>query len=344
MKLHHQFIILLSSTILILGGCAKKNEAIEKKPIEVKVMPMHKSNRGVRQNFSGTVEEQNGSSISFSTAGTVKSVAIAEGQRVHKGQLIATLDDAQFQSSYNMAKATLDQAQDAYNRLKILHDNNSLPEIQWVEAESKLKQAQSTYDISKKNLADTRLYAPFSGFISEKSIEVGNNVMPGSPVAKLVTVDNVKVCIAVPETEISNIKQGDIIEIEVPALNNQTFSGKIIEKGVAANSLSRSYQVKAEIKNPSNLLLPGMLCTLYIGAPDAAESVMLLARNVIQLDSNNRNFVWVNNNGKASRKYVDLGDFAGENVVIKSGLNEGDQVIVEGQQKISDDMSITVIK
>ena len=344
MKLHHQFIILIAATLPILGGCAKNSATIEKKPIEVKVQTVKKSDAAARQSFSGTVEEENGSALSFTIAGTVKNVAVAEGQKVHKGQLIATLDDATFQSTYNMAKATLDQATDAYNCLKILHDNNSLPEIQWVEAESKLKQAQSSYDIAKKNLGDAHLYAPFSGFISEKNIEVGNNVMPGSPAVKLVTVDNVKVCISVPETEISKINLGENIDITVPALNGRSFSGKIKEKGVSANSLSRSYQVKAEIKNPTNALLLGMLCTLYLDAPNASESVIMLDRNVIQLDSNNRNFVWTNNDGKAERKYVELGQFVGEKVVINSGLNDGDQVIIEGQQKISDDMSITVIK
>jgi RND family efflux transporter MFP subunit len=238
----------------------------------------------------------------------------------------------------------LDQAIDAYNRLKVLHDNNSLPDVQWVEAESKLRQAQSAFDITKKNVSDTRLYAPFSGYISEKNIEVGNNVMPGSPVVKLVTVDNVKVSISVPETEVCNINLGESVEIVVPALNNRTFVGRIQEKGVSANSLSRSYQIKAEVKNPTNELLPGMLCTLYLTNADSSESVILVARNVVQLDSENRNFVWSNVNGKAVRKYVELGEFVSDKVVVESGLSIGDQVVIEGQQKISDNMDITVIK
>jgi RND family efflux transporter MFP subunit len=344
MKLHQSCITLMIATLLITEGCGKQSATIEKSPIEVKTMTVTKSDVSVRRSFSGTIEEENGSALSFPIAGTVKSVAVSAGQRVQKGQLIAVLDDATFKSSYNMAQATLEQATDAYNRMKILHDNNSLPDVQWVDAESKLKQAQSAFDIARKNVADTKLYAPFSGYISEKNIEVGNNVMPGSPAVKLVTVDVVKVCISVPETEISQVVRGEDVEIAVPALNNCIFTGKISEKGVAANSISRSYEVKASVKNPGNDLLPGMLCTLYLSNSNSSASAILISSGIVQLDSDNRNFVWVNSDGKAVRKYIELGEFVGDKVVVTSGLSDGEQLIVEGQQKVSDDMSVKVIE
>lgn len=344
MKLYQKSILLVGAILPLLGGCMKQSPSAEKAPVEVKVMTVENTDVSTGQSFSGTIEEQDGSTLSFALAGTVKSVAVSDGQRVSKGQLIAVLDDATFRNSYEMAKATLDQANDAYNRMKMLYDNNSLPEIQWVEVDSKLRQAQSSFEIAKKNVADTRLYAPISGFISEKNVEVGNNVMPGTPVVKVVIVDNVKVVISVPETEISKVSIGESVEIVVPALNNQTFTGRIKEKSVSANPLSRSYDVKAEIRNPGNQLLPGMLCTLYLSNEGTVKPQILLPSNIIQLDSNNNNFVWTNVNGKAIRKYVELGEFVGDNVAIQSGLEAGEQVVIEGQQKISDNMQITVIK
>lgn len=335
---------MLMAAALILSSCGQQAPSVEKKPIEVKVAEVESSNVGSRRSFSGTIEEENGSALSFALPGTVKMIGVEEGQRVSRGQLIAVIDDASLRSSYDMALATLEQATDAYNRLKILHDNNSLPDIQWVEAESKLKQAKSSVEIAKKNISDTKLYAPFSGYISEKNVEVGTNVMPGSPVVKLVTVDNVKVCISVPETEISKINIGAGVEITVPALSGNSFSGRIKEKGVEANPLSRSYDVKAEVHNPSNALLPGMLCTLYIDSAESTEPAALLPRHVIQLDSDNRNFVWVNDKGKAQRRYISLGEFVGDKVVVTDGISQGEEVIVEGQQKVSDNTSIKVIR
>jgi RND family efflux transporter MFP subunit len=339
-----KYIYLVAAICLLSAGCSKTEQAEEKTAVEVKIEPIHKTELCAGQSFSGTVEESSASTLSFSVGGTVKSIAVSAGQHVAQGALIATLDASQVQSALDAASATLEQAQDAYSRLAKLHDNNSLPEIQWVEAESKLKQAQSTYNISKKNLNDTRLYAPFSGYIKEKNVEVGHNVMPGSPVVELVTVSNVKVCISVPETEISRIAVGNEVKIQVPALANQTFVGRINEKGVAANPISRSYEVKAVVNNPKSELLPGMLCTLYIDSTDAAEEAIVVPTNIVQLDSSNRNFVWVAVDGKAARRYVELGRFDGDKVVVASGLAEGDNLIVEGQQKVSDNMKISIKK
>lgn len=100
------------------------------------------------------------------------------GDRVAKGQLIATVDPFSMQSSYDAAKASLAQAEDAYRRMKELYDKGSLPEIKWVEVQSKLQQAKSMEEVARKNLDDCKLYAPFSGIISEKMAEVGQNIMP----------------------------------------------------------------------------------------------------------------------------------------------------------------------
>lgn len=339
-----KYIYLAVAICFLATSCNKTEQAEEKSAVEVKVMSVQKSELHSGQSFSGTVEESSSSTLSFSIGGTVKTMAVSAGQHVSKGQLIATLDASSVQSALEVAAATLEQAQDAYNRLAKLHDNNSLPEIQWVEAESKLKQAQSTYNISKKNLSDTHLYAPFSGYIKDKSVEVGHNVMPGSPVVNLVTVDNVKVSISVPETEISKIGIGNEVQIQVPALADRTFVGKINEKGVAANPISRSYEVKALVHNQDNALLPGMLCTLYLGDNSYTEMAIVVPCSVVQLDDSNQNFVWVATEGKAVRKNVTLGKFENDKVVIVSGLSEGDKLIVEGQQKVSDDMKITIIK
>ena len=83
------------------------------------------------------------------------------------------LDATSVRSSYDAAKAALVQAEDAYRRMEELHAKGSLPEIKWVEVQSKLQQARSMEEMARKNLKDCKLYAPFSGVIADKSVEVG---------------------------------------------------------------------------------------------------------------------------------------------------------------------------
>lgn len=330
--------VTLCCLALIITGC-KQQEVRESHPVNVTIMKVMPENFSGEQEFSGTVEESSGSTLSFPVVGTVQQIRVEAGQRVAKGQLIAILDEVSLKSAYAAAAAMLEQAEDAYQRMKQLHDAGSLPEIQWVEVQSKLRQAQSAEAIAKKNLVDGRLYAPFSGVISEKSVEVGHNVMPGQPVVRLVTINPVKVRVSVPENEISNLDKEQSVSVCVSALNGKRFSGKIVEKGITAHPLSRSYDVKAIIGNPSGELMPGMICTMSIDN-GKTNSAIILPISVIQTDERNRTFVWVNDNGKARKKIVQTGLLTRNGVVVSSGISGGDEVIVEGQQKVSEGMDI----
>ena len=338
MKAKHYSMAALCCLALMMTGC-KQFKAPERQPIKVNIMKVKPAKINGEQDFSGTVEALSSSTLSFPVAGTVQQIRVSAGQRVTKGELIAVLDEATLRSTYEAASALLDQAEDAYQRMKQLYDAGSLPEIQWVEVQSKLKQAQSAETISKKKLADSKLYAPFSGVISEKNVEMGHNVMPGQPVVRLVTINQVKICVSVPENEISHINTGQSVNISVLALNGKTFSGKIIEKGVVAHPLSRSYDVKALIDNHSEELMPGMICTMGISNEEDCSAIILPV-SIMQTDEHNRTFVWVNDNGKAQKKIVQTGMLTRNGIVILSGISTGDEVIIEGQQKVSEGMDI----
>lgn len=153
---------------ILLTGCQRNdNQATEKQPIKVKVITVSASTDGQGKSYSGTVEEGNGTYLSFPVMGTVKTLHFHLGQHISKGQLLATLDSTSMQSSYNAARASLVQAEDAHQRMKELHDKGSLPEIQWIEVQSKLQQAQALEEIANKNLKDCKLLAPFEGVIAE---------------------------------------------------------------------------------------------------------------------------------------------------------------------------------
>lgn len=292
------------------------------------------------QGYSGTIEEEYGSSLSFSAMGTVQRVLVSAGQTVGKGTLIAEVDPATVRNTHNAAVATLEQAQDAYNRLKQLHDAGSLSEIKWIEAESKLKQAVSAEKIARKGVTDTKLYAPFAGYVAEKSVEVGQNVVPGMQVVKIVRIDRVKVKVAVPEEEIASIKCGQTANITVAALGQRAFTGRVVEKDVTANPLTRSYDVKLMVQNPSHALLPGMICNVDLKQATTLPASVTLPANIVQIDIDNRTFVWTLRDGKAHKAYITTGENVGNDIVVTAGLSPSDKVIVCGQQKVSEGTAV----
>lgn len=281
--------------------------------------------------YSGTVEAQKGTVLSFPVAGTIKDMYVCLGMKVKQGDLIAALDSISLQSSYNAAVATLRQAEDAYRRMKTLHDNGSLPEIKWVEAESQLEQAQSMEAIAHKELRNTRLYAPFDGVIAEKEGEVGQNVIPGAKVARLVSAVGQQVRIAVPENEIAHVAIGQQAVIFVSALSKE-YRGKVAEKGVVANALSRSYEVKLKVEDADGELLPGMITEVTLLNPQ--QEAYVLPAQVVQLDDGNRTFVWLVRNHCVEKQVIVCKEFTADGVVVSSGLKRGDFVIIEGQQKV----------
>src|SRR5574344_1926945 len=234
MKLAAYTGIFLSALIWIsCSGKKDENQAIRAVP--VKVVKVSESSYMNSRNYVGTVEAVSSSSLSFEVMGNVSKVFVTEGENVQKGKLLATLDKATLQNSYNASLASLKEAQDAYNRMKSLYDNGSLPEMKWVEVQSKLQQAVSMEQISRKSLKDAGLHAPFSGVISSKSIEPGMNVMPGIEVMQLADINTVNIKIAVPEKEISRVNKGQQAEVRVGALGDKLFTGVVSEKGIVAN-------------------------------------------------------------------------------------------------------------
>lgn len=334
--------LLLLFSALTSCGKDSKNKENERPAVRVKTLAV--SNSGVDENrtYSGTVEEGTGTVISFSTAGTIKTLKVSEGDRIAKGQLIGTLDDGSLRNAYDIAKATLEQAKDAYNRMKILHDANSLPDIKWVEVESKLKQAESATEIARIALDDAKLYAPVSGVVSEKMASVGQTAAPGVPVVKIVDINSVKVGIPIPENEISSLSIGMKATITTSSSDGEVYEGSLVEKGVVANPLSRSYVAKFRVDNRSGKLLPGMICDVRLDQGSSVEGVILPVQSVL-LAADNSNFVWLDSAGTARKRIVTAGAMLPEGIVITSGLRNGDNVIVEGTDKVSNGTKVESI-
>ena len=365
----------ISAILLLATSCNKPKQPVEN-AVQVKTITVSPSPLNNAESYSGTLEENNSISLSFPVGGTVKQVNIAEGQSVQARQLIAVLDATTLNNLVSASSATVSQAQaavgqaraglaqaeksaaqaaDAYKRMKLLHDNGSLPEMKWVEVQTQYQQAQDAVsqvrqqvnqaeaavktahaqkNISLKNLHDTRLFAPSTGYISRSMVTAGQNIAPGQPVAMLVDIRQVKVKISVPETDIAHIHTGQPLRFTVSSMPGRIFTARITEKGVAADPISRSYEVKATAANADRKLLPGMVCDVYIEQPQHA-GVITLPANIIQIDMDNHPFVWTVVNGKARNTSVELGQNTGDNVQIVSGLSYGSKVIIEGQQKVS---------
>lgn len=334
--------IIVALCAIFSVACNSKKASDEIAPVRVETSVMSKTSVNSGRSYSGVIEESSGSALSFKVPGTIVSIPVTEGQKVAKGQLIASLDGASLQSNYEIAKAALATAQDTYNRMKMLHDDNSISDMKWVEVENALKAAKSACDIARNSMNDAHLYAPFSGIISEKYIDAGSNAAPAIPVVKLVEISPVKASISVPENLVGDFSKGAVAIIKVEAAGNAEVEGTVTEIGVAADPLTRTYTVKFTAPNTDGKLLPGMLCNVSLKSDDGVEAFVIPVESVL-LDSDNRSFVWLVKDGKARKQVIELGGYTVEGVIVESGLAQGDEIIVSGQQKVSEGMSVTPV-
>lgn len=335
---------------LLWVGCTSHNDGkVSDRAVKVNVVEITNEDcSGGMYEYVGTIEESASTDIAFGTSGRVTSVRVREGQFVGQGQLIATVDNTTAKNSYNAAKATLDRAQDGYNRAKQVYEKGSLPEVKWVEVQTQLNQAQSMCDIAQKNLADCNLYAPVSGTVGARLVEVGANVTPVQPVVRLLDLSGLYVRMSVPEVDISKVSRGDKVEVVVNAADSAVVEGIVDEKGMVADPVSHSYLVRVKLrptKEQKKDLMPGMVCRIRVPGVEVQTEKsysMLVPNRAVQLDNDGERYVWVvGPRQEAERRYVKIGDLVADGVIISEGLKPGDKVIVDGTQKVSTGMKVT---
>lgn len=332
-------IYIIGSILLFLTGitaCSASN-APQPEPVKVDVIKIGAANDSDHFAYSGTIEESETIPLSFSVLGNVTKVLVAEGDTVKKGQLLAALDNASYKSSYEMAQATANQAQDAYTRLSKMYKNGNLPEIKYIEVQTKLQQAVSSAMIAKKNLNDCNLYAKSDGIIGKRTIEPGMISTPNLTSITIVKIDKVYARISVSESEISKIKKGQSAKVTIAALASSTFEGAVEEVGVIADPLAHTYAIKIGIQNAGHKIKPGMVCTATLENTSGDRQLVAPSESVM-IDETGKNFVYTIDPSRktAVRKYVKVGKIVNRGIEITDGLKDADLVVIAGQHKLVD--------
>ncbi|MEN9299079.1 MAG: hypothetical protein RLZZ429_1392 [Bacteroidota bacterium] len=305
--------------------------------------------------LQGKIESEN---ISFVTprggGGQVKAVYIKRGDVVKKGQLILKLDDALQRQSVIAAeqgletlKTQLSFAKTLYQKQKNLWEQNIGTEVQLITAknnvetlENQLKSAEEQVKLSREQLAFTSVYSDVSGVAEDVNIRVGE-IFAGLGQIKIVNTSNLKVTTEVPENYIDRVNNGTRLKITLPDIN-KTVEAKISVSGKIINPISRSFFIEARMPNDKDFR-PNQIAMVQI-QDYSINNAITVPVNTLQNDEKGKYvMVAVKENGKmiAKKKIVTVGEFYGDKMEIKSGLQTGDMVITEGYQSLYDGQVIT---
>jgi RND family efflux transporter MFP subunit len=330
----------------LLAGCRDGKKTVQVNEVQIPVLATEagtfKSPKEI--SLSANIEGFKTVRLGFLVAGKIDFVAANEGQLVSKGQLLSSLDPTNYGIAKELADIQVNQAQDEYDRLKLMHDNNSLSESDFAKISYGLQLAKAQQKLHTKNLADTKLFSPITGVLLKKLCETGEITGVGIPLFVVSDIRKIKVSTFIPENELHYIRLGQLARVFVPSLDN-TFDGKIIEVGSAADVASRAFSVKIEVENRGMLIRPGMIAEVKILSGQEQEMLLIPAETVLH-DFNNQSFVYVidGSAGKAFRRNITLGRALNDKIEVISGLKETDLVVSGGQQKLVDGSQVIITK
>jgi len=274
--------------------------------------------------------------------GQVVKVLIEEGQTVKKGQTLIQLDDRDYRMHLARADAKYRQAQLDHDRFAALVKKKIAAVTKLDEAEAQLKDLTAQRSEAQLALSRTKIISPIRGRVNEIKAKQGNFVAVGDPVAQVLQFDQVKVTVGVPESDVAFVFDLNEADIIIDALNKRKVKGKKVFLSRQPSSLARLFDLELRVPNPDGHILPGMFARVEL-IKQIFNQALTVPLYAIITQGDNR-FVYIEKNGHAERRNVEMGPLIDWQAQVTSGLRAGESVIVVGQRFLSDGQKIEVIK
>ncbi|CAN5575849.1 efflux RND transporter periplasmic adaptor subunit [soil metagenome] len=208
-------------------------------------------------------------------------------------------------------------------------------------ARAALSTAQTQVDQAQKSLGDTVVYAPISGYVSERTADLGEYISPSIPNSKIATIVRTSVLrmkIDVPEQNIGQVAVGQGISLQTSAYPDRSFAGTVVRMSPSLNPTSRVLVVEAEVENVGGLLKPGQFATVRITQGKAKPTVMIPASAVRAEGETNK--VFVIKDGRAQERTVKVGILENDLIEIQTGVQEGESVATSNVNVLYDGVAI----
>ena len=336
-------LVLICISLVAISCSENSNRKItEKVPGNVGVLTVERMSSQYYKIYVGEVGASGSAVISTNHSGILESINVEQGTQVKRGDILAEVVSKNVLASYEISHATLRQAEDGYERIKKVHQSGTVADVKLVEIETQLAKAKAAARSSELSLDECKVKAPFNGTVSDVLVEQGVHVNPGTPILKIVDLSTIEIAIPVPEGEIGGIKIGQKALVDVPALGIKGIEARVALKGVTASSPSHTYKCTLVPDKRQADLYPGMVCKVRLS--EVSDSLRIrIPASAVEMDSKGR-FVWTVNDGVVGRSYVTVDGYQEQGVVITSGLEPGDKVIVKGAAKVSTDMRVNTIE
>ena len=311
-----------------------------------------------RTSFSalGTVRAHEGITIVAERAGKVKNILFVSGEYVEQGKLLLEQDNANEIAQFNSAEAQMQLAKSNLNRVKQLRVKNLVSESEYETAQLQLAASIANTENQQATLEKMQVYAPFSGRLGIKSVDLGEDLQAGTAIVSLQSTDALKVNFPISQKWLNQVKTG--LDIEVSYLESETIvaQGKINAVGAKVDDATRSILVQATLNshkfslgNPvseSQLLYPGMAVSVRVNLPNT-ESVLAIPTTSVIYSAFGDSVYSLKKNEEtgqlhARQKFIKIAQRRGDFVAVEAGLEDNETIASGGAFKLFNDQVVEV--
>ena len=314
----------------------------EMSAVKIVTMPIKQREFKDRINLPAMIESFEDLMVKSEVSGQIVDILVKEGDYVEKGKVLVKLDDRDYQLRLESVEANYDLAKLEYKRISELAEKKIAATTDLDKIDAQLKSLKSQLSETKLALERTKIKAPISGRLNEIEAKVGDWMGVDKPVAQILQIGNVKVTVGIPESDVAavfNLKEADVT---IEALDNMTVKGKKIFLSRSPGTMARLYNLELVVPNPEGRILPGMFARVEIVKKTFENAVVIPLYSVIT--QHNEKFVYIEKDGKAEKRKVELGLLSNAEIQIVKGLEPGDHLIIDGHRSLDNGQRVDVIK
>ncbi|RIV73336.1 efflux RND transporter periplasmic adaptor subunit [Flagellimonas aequoris] len=281
-------------------------------------------------------------------AGTLNHVYVKEGQKVAKGQILASIDDGGLSSQLAQLKTQAELSKTTFERQKRLWEQNIGSEIQYLQAKTNYEAQQSAVKQMESQVAKSTIRAPFAGIIDDVIKDQGTVIAPGagSEVFRIVNLSNMYVEVEVPESHLPNVNPGKDVKVYFPVLGDSVAT-KIRETGNFINPSNRSFTAEIPVPSHDGKIKPNLTARVMIN-DYTSENAILIPQSILSENADGEQYVFlvaadsIENDPVAKKVVITTGKTQGDFVEVLSGINSGDAIIDEGARSVKEGQKVKI--
>ena len=339
-------ILLFGMLLFFIVACENQKKEQQQTLRKVKVEKLQKATAILRKDFSGIVKEAREVNLAFRVAGPIKTINVKEGDYVKKGTLLAQIDPRDYQIQMDVTQAEYDKVITETKRVAELYKRKSIAEVDYQKAMAGEKMISAKLAHSKHQLNDTKLYAPFSGYIQTVKYETGEMVNTGMTIASLIDMDYFEIEVDIPSSLFVLKNAFTTFSCKQNELNIKEIPISLSSYNVKANN-NQLYKLYFRLDPDSDKrLAPGMSVQVFIDYNSTTENPYHVPIKAV-FNENNQAYVWVYKpiSETVEKRKVTTAALYGEGrISIVDGLQSDDLIVVAGVHVLKENQKVKIMQ